>query len=202
MEAKGFVKYCTIILVLVLALSSCKEETCEDLGTCPEKSVLERTDLTISGDITKNDFQQVPENVPSPDLITYGFYESPAARFDIVIHMETGELLNIRMYNDYDLDPWNKVDVDYAIYPTQDLEDKWKYVTANYLIGNESPSYSSNIGNQIPAGISIDVFRITYYDGIEIRGRIREMTLYKNTNPSKSIEINGTFVGAVTFPVN
>ena len=90
-------------------------------------------------------------------------------------------------------------DIDYGTYPSQDLEDKWKYVSAVYITGAETPSYSTNLGVNYPPGVTLDVFRITAYDGIEMQCRIRDMTLFKNVDPSKSIELDGTFTGAVTF---
>ena len=183
-----------IKMAAILIISSCNtNEGCDDLGTCPQTDLTERTDIIIRGDLSISDNQiyQVVEGEEGP--VGYNFYGNPSSDFDFIIDLSDGYKLIIRMYDAESLSPWDDVDIPYNIYPHQELSDRLKYVTADLQLGNDAFAYSSSFGEAYPRNITLDVFKITSYDGQSIKSRIRDLVLYKNTDGSQLITINGTF---------
>ena len=76
------------------------------------------------------------------------------------------------------------------------LEDKLNYVTAEVRMGDDTPAYTTHLTNGGEQGFHLDAFQVNFRDDVQMRGRIRYLKLYKNIDPSKTITINGTFVGA------
>jgi hypothetical protein len=188
-----------LIILIALSTVSCEKESCEDTGSCPELGIVERTDLVFTGDFTYSDFQKSTESNTTFDLVTFRLDAIPTNEITFRIHLANGNILEILVHNDHNINPWEHAGIDYGIHPDQDLEDKWKYVTARYLTGSDASAYSSNLGVNIPPGSTLNVFQVTAYDGTQIRCRIQDMVLYKNIDPSSTIEVDGTFIAAATF---
>jgi hypothetical protein len=186
----------TLAIILLMILSSCKSE--EDPLRLADKG-LERTDITITGDLNLDDFRQIEESDPTTDLISYNFYGMNSKKFDFVVNLADGHSLTIQVYDAQRLNPWQQVGLPYNIYPGQDLEDKLYYT--NVKFGNLAGEtlYSTNFDSSIPHGTFIDVFKIISRDGDQIQCRIRDMILYKSGNTNRTIEINGTFMGVINL---
>jgi hypothetical protein len=146
-----------------------------------------------------SNFNQSIEADNSTDLVTYNYYGSPSENFDFVINLENGYELTIKIFDAANRNPWLQVGQPYNIYPGEDLEDKLQYANVELRMGDDQPAYATNLGNSIPRGIHLDVFKVIKNNGTEIQCRIRDMKLYKNIDPTQSITVNGTFVGAITF---
>jgi hypothetical protein len=61
------------------------------------------------------------------------------------------------------------------------------------------PLYGTNMESISVAGILLDAFQLTQYNGRTIQCSMRDMQLFNENYPERLISINGTFVGAVTF---
>jgi hypothetical protein len=136
---------------------------------------------------------------PSADLITYNFYGNPSEHFDFIMNLENGNKLVIKVYDAERMNPWEQVNQPYNIYPQSELEDKLSYTNVELRTSANEPIYATNLNNTAPQGTYLDVFKVVDFDGATIQCRLRDMTLYSGSNPDKTITINGTFVGAVTF---
>ena len=193
-----------LALGIIMSFNSC-EKSCEESGTCPEFKVIERTDIIITNENDNThdvDFRSSVEEDYSIDLISYIFNPANPNQLEFIIHFASDNDLSIKVTHENIDNVWEGVDIDYAMYPTQELNDKWKYVMAEFAPKtSDSAAFATNLGEGIPSGPILDVFRITSYNSEtqEIQCRIRELTLFKNTEPSKEIYVNGTFTGAVTF---
>ncbi|MCP4122701.1 MAG: hypothetical protein GY751_13185 [Bacteroidetes bacterium] len=191
----------TFLLLTVLALSfaSCSTVEVPPSAACPSCKVMERTDLSFTGDMDLQNFDQSIESDKLHDLIKYNFYGSPSDHFDFVINLKNGYELTIKVYDANNNNPWEQVGQPYNIYPGQDLEDKLQYVNVELRMGDDHPAYATNLGNSVPQGIHLDVFKVIRNNGTEIQCRIRDMKLYKNIDPAQTVTINGTFIGAIPY---
>ncbi|MCP4123858.1 MAG: hypothetical protein GY751_19085 [Bacteroidetes bacterium] len=196
------IKIKSIVITMMIAgvLMSCNtEESCVDLGTCPETSLIERIDIVIDGALSIADHQVEEVTGVKDGPVDYNFYGNPSVMFDFIIELSSGHTLEIKMHDGETLNPWKNVDVPYNIYPSQDFEDKLQYITADLRTGSDVAAYSSNLGSEFPFGIKLDVFRIISNNGSTIQCRIRDLELFKNTDGSQRININGTFVASIAF---
>lgn len=191
--------YAAVFLLALISITSCKEEDCTDNGTCPQQSVTEKVDYNISGEFNYSDDLESLESDKSLDLVTYKTYDEEVGIITFNLNLANGHMLKLHIFSATSLTPWEQVDVPYNIYPTQDLEDKTEFLIAEYYVGTEIPAYVSNLGVNYPPGAILEAFKITYFDGLEIHCRMQELQLFKILDLTKTIEINGTFVGAVTF---
>lgn len=181
------------VLVLILALVSCQQA--EEI--LPGE-FLERTDISLSGDLAMESFQQ-QGNETTGDLIRLGYYGEPSEQFDFHIALSDGYSLTIVLYDAQRLNPWQQVGIPYNIYPGEDLEDKLAY--ADIMLYNKEGicTHSTNKDPISPPGALLDVFRITANTGESIQARIRDMVLYRHGDPGRTVRINGTFAGSVDF---
>jgi hypothetical protein len=180
---------------MLLAMASCS--TVEDANQLADRQ--ERTDIIITGDLQMENFFQNAEGDASEDLVAFNYYGNPSPNFDYKIQLEQGNTLIIQVYDAQHLNPWEQVNLPYNIYPGQDLDDKLFYTNIVFSDATGTCTYSTNFNNNIPPGIFLDVFKVIQNDGQQIQCRIRDMILYKTNDPSRTITINGTFVGALTF---
>jgi len=183
-----------ILLCFIFAISSCST-TSEDALVLIDT---ERTDLVISGDLELEDFNSASANSQN-DLVSFNYYGNPSANFDFVVHLENGYTLTIMMHDASRMNPWQQVGQPYNIYPGQDLDDKLYYTNITLKNGDGITKYSTNEDDNIPSGYLLDVFKVIKNDGNQIQCRVRDMILYCQNNPQKTIHINGTFVGVNTF---
>jgi hypothetical protein len=166
---------------------------------CLECGVLERTDITISGNFEQHFFETSLESDASNDLITYNYYGDAAHKIDFKIKLGDQNDLIVSIYDEESPRPWEQVNKPFHMYPTQVLDDKLSYVTFEFLNPEGGVAYASNDDNINLPGITLGVFFVTQFDGVEIQCRIRDLNLLNTSNPDESILVNGTFVGAVTF---
>ena len=68
--------------------------------------------------------------------------------------------------------------------------------------GSEAYSYVSNLGANLPPGINVDALKVSMMDDILINGQLRDVVLYKNTDPDKSITVSGTFIAVLDIDSN
>lgn len=165
----------------------------------PMKQIEERTDIVITGDLSLSEFNISHGNDKDNDLVRFNYYGETAPQIDFVIQLPSGYTLALQVIDAENGHPWMQVDHPYTVYPQEVLEDKLRYVIAEVRTGDDQPAYATNLDENIPSGISIDAFRITDNDGIRIQARIRDLKLFKNVDPDKTIVINGTFIGALDF---
>jgi hypothetical protein len=174
-------------------MASCStNETCADLGTCPNFNS-ERTDIQITGQLDIWDNQIIENGLIEPGPIELIYHGDPSDRFDFTIALESGYSLDIHMVNKSTPNPWEQVDVSYTAYPGHDLSTKLRYVSAELRYGNDAPIYSTNLSGTTNPEVIRGAFYITSNAGGQIRARIRELKLYHNIDSQKKIEINGTF---------
>ncbi len=195
-----------LLILLTITLSSCTEENCEISGTCPEGNalgVIERIDIKTVDSETHFYFQESIEENITTDLISFNYYGTPSNKIDFKIKLANDIILIVKLHNRKKTNPWEYDNESYGFFATQDLDNKYQYVTVEMINQEnfESPIYSSSIGIQSHLGGHLDVFRIENVDiqNKEIHCRINKMFLYKIGNPSKTMEINGTFRAALTF---
>ena len=187
------------IFIFFIAASVASCNTVDDGLDCPSCKTLERTDIAISGDMNMSNFTQSMESDDTRDLITYKYYGNPSQHIEFVIELNDGYELRLKVYDAINNNPWEQVGQPYNIYPGEDLEDKLQYVNAELRYLDDTPGFATNMGNSIPPGIFLNKFKIIENDGVQIKCKINDMILYKNVDPSKTIHVNGTFVGAITF---
>jgi hypothetical protein len=186
----------TLLAVLALfVITSCSTDPLPS----PALNVTERIDMIAEGDLQLEEFRQNDELDASDDLITFNYFGNPAENIDFVLHLSNGYRLVLTVYDAERMNPWEQVGQPYNIYPVADEEDKLSFVRAELLTSANEPLFTSNQGPGVPPGIALDVFKIMKFDGNLIQARMRDMTLYNAGNAEKSIRINGTFVGAITF---
>ncbi|MEZ5008533.1 MAG: hypothetical protein R2728_11350 [Chitinophagales bacterium] len=182
-------------LLLSLMIVSCSEDT-----PIEEIKVTEFTNLKVEGDLDFIDIQTSEQSDASKDLVYYNYQASYTKTLTFNINLENGHIFSIKILHE-NLDKVWETPTNYPIYPASDTSSHWKYCVAQYQISAESPSYFTHLGSTFPKGTDIDAFEIESYDDQNkiIRCRVRDMVLYKNTNASESLTINGTFVGAAVF---
>lgn len=196
--SKGWSALVVIPLFLIFSCSTV-EVDCDENGTCPVESVIERLDLAVSGDF---EFREQTENAQgdkSVDLVSFNIPANPGTVFSISMQLSNGHVIRLQVVDAYYGNPWEQVGMFYGTYPTQDLEDKWSYVTAHYFTGAETAAYSSNLGTNLPPTADPDVLEITESSLTEFRCRIRNLVLYNNIDPSKTLYVSGTFKGAASY---
>lgn len=184
------------MVILVIAILSCQQDVpCTDPG-CQEQLV-ERTDILIGGSLTIWDNQVVEIGEGTDGPVSLNFYDSPSEEFDVLIRLESGYDLTLRLTDKAAPDPQENVNVRYPSYPGQDLGDKLRYVTAELRSGTDAAAWSTNdSGYQGPPAM-VGSLRITSNDGEVIRARIKGLNLYYKLEYSKKIEINGTFAAVI-----
>lgn len=193
------IKPIALATACILALASCSTSESPEAVACPACQVTERIDLHLEGDLNQAINLELPEDAPDKDLVRLYAQGNPATGFDMVLDLGDDWKMTIRVQDSENLNPWLQVNMPYHIYPTADLEDKRRYVSAEIRRGDDNAAYSTHLGHTLPQGFSLDAFRITDNDGLAIRARIRDLVLYKNTDAQSTVTVNGTLTGAVIF---
>lgn len=174
--------------------------TLDEINVDPSSGITERTDMIFSGSINYQDYNQSLESDMTSDLVAYNYYGNPSENFEFIIHLANGYKLNIEVINKESGNPWEQVGTPYNIYPPSELEDKLSFVHVNLFSSINEVLFTDSPDNSTPAGISLDVFKITSSSDNAIRCRMRNMVLYGVGDGSDdAVTINGTFVGALTF---
>ena len=187
---------------LALALSTLCFYTlisCSSNEDAIQLTPIERTDISIQGDMQLESFQQNTNGEAGTDLVSFVYYGIPSDRFDYIVQISSDLKLIIKIYDGINQNPWVQVGQPYNIYPGQDLEDKLQYAKVEIRTSSNEPRYTSNDGNVLPQGALLDVFQVVQNDGAYIQCRIRDMELFHQVHPERSITINGTFIGALDF---
>ena len=187
--------------LLLLSLIAFSISTIQCTTDTVEVVIMERTDLIIEGDLNMQAFIQNPQD-EGFDLIELSAYGVPASRLDILMDLGSGYTLILRVYNDMAQSIEKLVNHSYSIYPPEDIEDKLQYLTAELHYGSEAYSYVSNLGANLPPGINVDALKVSMSDDILINGQLRDVVLYKNTDPDKSITVSGTFIVVLDIDSN
>lgn len=183
---------------LIFIFTSCN--TLDDVDNIAISNVLERTDMTISGNVHYDDFNQSLQSDMSKDLITYNYFGDPSEKFDFKIHLANGNVLMIKIIDEEGINPWEQVGKPYNIYPSSELGDKLSYVQVYLFSSGDEVLYSDILNTDTPLGTSLDVFQIISSNDNGILCRMRDIKLYNgSTDADNSIIVNGTFVGALTF---
>ena len=185
----------TALIILLVAFSSCISDPFPEEA----QSIMERTDIVVSGDIQQENFAIANQGDGANDLVSFNYYGNPSEKIDFIVNLDNGNSLFIEVYDAQNLNPWEQIDLAYNIYPGQDLDDKLYYTNIIYANADGSCAYSTNFNDNIPPGIFIDVFKVIKNDGNQIQCRIRDMILYKTEDVGKTIHLNGTFIGAMNF---
>ena len=157
---------------------------------------MERTDLVFTGDISMQAFLQSPQGEGS-DLIELMGYGVPVSRLDIAMDLGSGYALYLKIFNDISVDLSDLINDQYNIYAPEELEDKQYYMLAELWQEGENPTYYSNLGDNLPPGTNINALTLQSGDDLQVHGRLRDVVLYNNTDPERSLLLNGTFVSAL-----
>jgi len=187
------------ITAVLLILASCNDDGPVEQVSCAVCNVSEQTNIQISGDLTIVDFTESLQNDASNDLISYDFYGDPSTNFNFIIQLQSGWKLTIELFDDNGGNPWTQVGQGFNAYPGKDLNEFDRYAQISLTKGSESLGYSTNPGSGIAPATHFGVFKVTMLTENEIQGRLRDLMLYKVGSPSATLNINGTFVGAVTY---
>lgn len=186
-----------VLFWVIIIFTSCN--TLEEKINDAIPNIVERTDITISGNLNYEDFNQSVESDLTSDLVTYNYYGDSSENFDFIIHLANGYQLLIEMVDGERMNPWEQVGQPYNIYPPTVLEDKLTFVHAYLFSSIGELLYSDSPDSFTPKGTTLDVFKITSSNHNSIRCRMRNMTMYYGAGSKNSITINGTFVGALIF---
>ncbi|MCP4122702.1 MAG: hypothetical protein GY751_13190 [Bacteroidetes bacterium] len=187
------------IAVVLLILASCNEDGPAEKASCAVCNISEQTNIQISGDLTIVDFTESLQNDASNDLISYDFYGDPSTNFNFIIQLQSGWKLTIELFDDNSGNPWIQVGQGFNAYPGKDLKVYDRYTRISLTKGSESLGYSTNPGSGIAPTTLFGVFKVTMLTENEIQGRLRDLVLYKVGSPAATLNIDGTFVGAVTY---
>lgn len=182
-----------ILFVFAIILSSC---TGEDAVLESADIPMERIDLEFEG-AAQAAYFLTGETDPLTDLVAYRQF-SGASRFDILLHLDDQTVLEFKITDELNAQPWTAAGQSYSVYPDEDLEDKQQYVHAELHGTGEVPEYMSHSADA-PAGILVSVFRVVEYNPVteEVLCRIAGLPLFKSGYPDEIIRINGTFRGSV-----
>lgn len=191
----------TLITIVTIALTICSCSNEEPIITTPQE-VTERVDIKIDDEEMYYYFEQSKEADQAVNLVELIGTTSPN-RLTYVIRLSDQKTLKIDLVNKIVHQPWQVENSYYGIYPTEELNNKTKYITAQ-LVDNsnsETTTFSSNPLEGSPRGATIDAFRIEKYDEqkSETLCRINDLQLVMVGNPNKTITINGTYRGALVF---
>ncbi len=195
---KLYLKQIPLLIALFAMMIACSDDI--DQIIMPEQ-VIERIDLKISGHSEMYVYEQSLQNKTENDLVDYNYHGPVSTNFDILIQLEDGYELKVRMYNIETINLTEEVGIPYDLFVTQDLDDKTKYVRMDVknMVNEEAPLYTNSIvGNH---GATLNAFSITSFDypKKEILCRVNQVELRNNVEHEKTILINGTFKGAITF---
>lgn len=190
----------TIITGLTLLASSCSTD--QIIPTTDVSKVMERIDIKIVGNVKEYFYTESMEGEISNDLVAFNFYAQQSDKIDFIIKIDEHKTLTVKVNNKLNPNPWEVIDT-YGTFAPQDQDDKYKYVTIELKEqkSSETKTYVSNIGENIPQGGFLDVFRIEKYSvaNMETLCRLKNIVLYQIENPNNHITIDGTFRGALTF---
>ena len=184
------------ISAFALTIASC---TVNDIAADLEETAYERIDLVISEPQKESVFLQSSSPADLNDLISFNTYEGEAGRVDISVNLDPTRELVFSLTHRTVSPVWT-VEEGFSLHPTRDLDDKLKFVTVELTQGSEGPSYSSNIGDEFPRTIHVDVFRIIDFDPVtgEIFCRMKDLPLAEISG-SGIAYVNGTFRGKLEF---
>ncbi|MEZ5008530.1 MAG: hypothetical protein R2753_10325 [Chitinophagales bacterium] len=191
----------TIITGLTLLASSCTTNEVNPIINDASK-VMERLDLKIVSHRTEHIYKESMQNDGWIDLVDYSFYNDEEGKIDFVINIDDSKTITVRVTNRLNPNPYEVLDT-YGTFAPQDQDDKYKYVTVEFMDNTnaENTVYISNLSENLPQGGFLDVFRIEKYSvrDMQILCRLNNIVLYQLNNPEKTITIDGTFRGALTF---
>ena len=197
---KHLTKHLAFIITLGLVISSC---SVNEVSIKDPLQVVERIDIKITNDVDEYYYLDNIQGSDKQDLVRYNFYGTPSDRIDYIVQLDEYKTLIIRLHNRMNMNPWQYAGESYGTFAPQDLDDKFKYVTIELKSGvhSESSSFLSNVGENLPQGGILDVFRIEKYDteNMEMLCRLNHVVLYEKSDPNNSIQIDGTFRGSLTF---
>lgn len=190
----------TLIAGITLLASSCTtDETAPMINV---SKVMERVDIKIVGSTTEYFYNESLQEESANDLIDYKFYGNGSNKIDFIIKIDADRTITIKINNKLYPNPW-EINDSYGTFAPQDQDDKFKYVTIELTDSknSETKTFVSNVGENIPQGGFLDVFRIEKFStsDLETLCRINNLVLYQVENPTNSIVIDGTFRGALTF---
>lgn len=201
MKIQKFSNVLTLIGIILLTLNSCSND-CVDCAAINPQKVAERVDVKLQGDEVEYFYNQSLQEDVSSDLVRYNFYGNSSSDIDYIIQLGENKILTVKLHNSAISNPWAYKD-SYGTFPAQELGNKFKYVTIELedMTSSESITYVSNIGEEVPRGGLLDVFRIENYDinKSDMLCRINRMKLYQRGFTENSITIDGTFRGSLTF---
>ncbi|MEZ5008532.1 MAG: hypothetical protein R2753_10335 [Chitinophagales bacterium] len=189
-----------LITGLTLLATSCSTD--EIAPTTDASKVMERIDIKIVGEDTEYFYNESLQAEASNDLVAYNFYGNQSEKIDFIVKIDEFRTLVVKVSNKLNPNPWEVIDT-YGTFTPQDQDDKYKHATIE-LIDNqnsENSKYVSNVGENIPQGGFLDVFRIEKYSvaNKETLCRLKNIVLYQLEDPNNTIIIDGTFRGALTF---
>jgi hypothetical protein len=148
-------------------------------------------------------YKQSEEADKTEDLVTYNFYGEQSRKIDFNININENETITIKLVNNELPNPWSYKNTSYSIFPQSELVNKSKYITVQMDANNEGGSlYTSNFGNDFPRDVALNVFTIVEYDKAanEMLCRIQNLELvHESGDESKTVRIDGTFRGSLTF---
>jgi len=188
----------TPLLVFVLAVVLFSVSLCTTSDPV-EAFIMERTDLVFEGDVNMQAFLQSPQSEDGNDLIQLAKYGVPANRLDIAMDLGSGYTFHLMVINETASGLDDIINEAYNIYQVEEMEDKQQYLLAELRYGSESATYVANLGDHMPPLTNINALKIDCSDAVQVYGRLKDVVLYKNTDPEKSIVLNGTFVTALNF---
>ncbi|MCP4122698.1 MAG: hypothetical protein GY751_13170 [Bacteroidetes bacterium] len=188
----------TPLLVLVLAVILLSVSLCTTSNPV-ETSIMERIDLVFEGDVNMQAFLQSPQGDNGNDLIQLAEYGVPANRLDIAMDLGSGYTFHLMLINETASGLDELINDAYNIYQAEEMEDKQQYLLAELRYGSESAKYVANLGAHMPPLTNINALEIDCNDAVQLHGRLKDVVLYKNTEPDKSIILNGTFAAALNF---
>ena len=195
-------KNLTLALITGLTLLATSCSTDEIIPTTDASKVMERIDIKIVGNDIEYFYNESIQAETSNDLVAFNFYGEQSEKIDFIIKIGDHKTLTVKLSNKLNPKPWEIVDT-YGTFAPQDQDDKFKYVVIELMDNenSENSKYVSNVGENLPQGGFLDVFRIEKYsiDNMETLCRLKNIVLYNIDNPSNKITIDGTFRGALSF---
>ncbi len=197
--SKNFANITALLFLMILFFASCCTDSVEAEADANE--VLERIDIQVDGDLNLDVYKSSLEKDNVIDLIRYNYFGQASNGFEIKLALDLGYTLRIRMYHHQLSNIANQVNIPYDLHVTQELDDKLQYVIMDVQNSDnaEAPDYTSMvIGNQ---GVFVNAFSIVDYNYMtkEVLCRINHVVLHNQFDYDRTINMVGTFRGAITF---